>query len=411
MPARSASRRLQITSPRGHRLAARLDLPADGEPVASALFAHCFTCSKDLRAVGAISRALNREGIAVLRFDFTGLGQSEGDFADTTFSRDVDDLAAAAACLADELEAPSILIGHSLGGAAVLQAAARIPSARAVATIGAPCDPAHVQHLFDAHIDEIVEEGEARVTLAGRPFTIRKSFVDDLDGRMMDATIRDLDRALIVFHSPVDQTVGIENAAHIFQAAKHPKSFVSLDDADHLLSDERDAEYVGTVLAAWARKYLPTPQEEAKLDPGTSRIAARIGDSGFRTEIVAGGHALVADEPESVGGTNRGPTPYDLVAAGLGACTAMTLRMYADRKKWPLEEVVVRLQHDKVHSDDCAACEVGKPIQLDQIRRELELIGELSAEQRARLQEIADRCPVHQTFERGLRVATELRAS
>ncbi len=250
-----ASRRLSITSPRGHTLAARLDLP-DAEPDAGALFAHCFTCSKDLKAVGAISRALNREGIAVLRFDFTGLGQSEGTFADSTFSGDVDDLVAAADCLADELAAPAILVGHSLGGAAVLQAAGRIPSVKAVATIGAPCDPEHVRHLFDASLAEIEALGEACVTLAGRPFTIRKSFVDDLAMQRMDEAIAALDRALLVFHAPGDQTVGVENAAHIFQAARHPKSFVSLDTADHLLSDERDAEYAGDVIAAWARRYI-----------------------------------------------------------------------------------------------------------------------------------------------------------
>ncbi|MEM1044280.1 MAG: alpha/beta hydrolase [Bacteroidota bacterium] len=249
------SRRLSITSPRGHTLAARLDLP-EAEPVAGALFAHCFTCSKDLKAVGAISRALNREGLAVLRFDFTGLGQSEGEFADSTFSTDVDDLVAAAGCMAEELEAPAILVGHSLGGAAVLQATGRIPSVKAVATIGAPCDPEHVRHLFDASLGEIEAQGEACVTLAGRPFTIRKSFVDDLAAQRMDEAIRSLGRALLVFHAPGDQTVGIENAAHIFQAAKHPKSFVSLDDADHLLTNERDAEYAGRVLAAWAHRYV-----------------------------------------------------------------------------------------------------------------------------------------------------------
>ncbi len=249
------SRRLTITSPHGHTLAARLDLP-DTEPVAGALFAHCFTCSKDLKAVGAISRALNAEGIAVLRFDFTGLGQSEGEFADSTFSTDVADLVAAAECMRNELAAPAILVGHSLGGAAVLQAAGRIPSIKAVATIGAPCDPEHVRHLFAESLGEIEAKGEACVVLAGREFTIRKSFVDDLAMQRMDEAIRSLGRALLVFHAPGDQTVGIENAAHIFQAAKHPKSFVSLDTADHLLTDERDAEYAGDVLAAWARRYI-----------------------------------------------------------------------------------------------------------------------------------------------------------
>ncbi|MDX1530117.1 MAG: bifunctional alpha/beta hydrolase/OsmC family protein [Rhodothermales bacterium] len=408
MPA-PASRRLAIPTGRGHDLAARLDLPADGEPIASALFAHCFTCSKDLRAATAIARALTREGFAVLRIDFTGLGQSGGDFADSTFSTDVADLARAAEAMAEEAEAPSVLVGHSLGGAAVLQAAHRIPSAQAVATVGAPCDPAHVRHLFAGAVEEIEEEGGAEVELAGRQFTITRAFLDDLAGQRMQEAIRTLGRALLVFHSPVDDTVGIENARMIYEAAKHPKSFVSLDRADHLLTDRADAEYVGTVLAAWARRYVGAPQEERKALPlGQHRLAARVGAEGFRTEVVADGHALTADEPEAVGGTNRGPTPYDLVAAGLGACTAMTLRLYADRKGWPLEEAVVRLTHRTVHAEAAAACDGSEP-KLDLLEREVELLGPLSAEQRQRLLQIANRCPVHRTLERGVRVETALR--
>ncbi len=408
----AASRRLSFENAEGHRLAARLDLPADGDPIACALFAHCFTCSKDLKAAAAIARALTREGLAVLRFDFTGLGQSEGEFAETTFSSNLDDLVAAAECLADEVEPPALLVGHSLGGAAVLRAAHRIPSARAVATLGAPCSPDHVSHHFAESLDEIALAGHATVDLAGRPFTISKAFVDDLGEHRMREAIRTLDRALLVFHSPVDRTVGVEQAAEIFHAAKHPKSFVSLDTADHLLTDPRDAEYAGTVLAAWARRYVGAPQEEVKRAAEQSRVVARIGPRGFRTELLANGHPLAADEPESVGGTNTGPTPYDLLAAGLGACTAMTLRLYADRKGWPLEEAVVRLQHRQTHEADCEAAAEGngKPVAMDHLDRELDLLGPLDDEQRARLAEVADRCPVHQTLERGVTVNTTVRA-
>lgn len=397
--------KLHFENPAGDRLAGRLDLPDAGSPQAFALFAHCFTCSKDLRAAGAISRALTRQGIAVLRFDFTGLGASEGDFSETNFSSNVDDLVVAANFLAEEYEAPRILVGHSLGGAAVLQAAHRVESAQAVATIGAPYDPEHVtRHLEDA-VEDIRSRGKARITLSGRTFTIRKQFLEDLAATKMEKTIRTLDRALLIFHSPADQTVGIENASRIFEAAKHPKSFVSLDNADHLLSHRPDAEYVGSVLGAWSRKYIePIDTSSAKPE---GDVVTRTGQQ-LRTEIQAGSHTLLADEPEEVGGTNAGPTPYDLLLAALGTCTGMTLRMYADRKEWPLEEAVVRLQHKKIHAEDCEHCET-TDARIDRITREIDVVGELSAEQRERLLEIANKCPVHRTLHSEIDVQSYLR--
>jgi uncharacterized OsmC-like protein/fermentation-respiration switch protein FrsA (DUF1100 family) len=403
------NQRITFAGADGSELSARLSLPPDGEVVACALFAHCFTCSKDLKPVVNISRALTQQRIAVLRFDFTGLGESEGDFADTTFTSNIEDLVAAAQYMERELDAPAILVGHSLGGAAVLQAASRIESVRAVATIGAPFDPAHVKNLFDGSLDEIEERGQADVVLAGRRFTVGRQFVRDLDGHRMEETIAGLGRPLLIFHSPVDQTVGIENAALIYKAARHPKSFVSLDDADHLIMDERDSLYVGSVLAAWAHRYIDAPPEPDTIEGlrQDNRVSARTAAGAFRTEILARGHALIADEPAAVGGENLGATPYDLLAAALGACTTMTLRMYADRKKWPLEEAVVRLQHSRIHAEDEEQLEDGDA-RLDRLDRELTLTGPLDDEQRARLLEIADRCPVHRTLSAGVRIETEL---
>ncbi|MBB4088842.1 bifunctional alpha/beta hydrolase/OsmC family protein [Salinibacter ruber] len=390
----------------GNALAARLDRPDGESPCAFALFAHCFTCSKDLRAAGAISRALTRHGIAVLRFDFTGLGESEGEFADTNFSSNVEDLIAAAGYLSEHHEAPRILVGHSLGGAAVLQAAQRLDSVQAVSTIGAPYDPEHVtQHLQDA-VEDIEEKGEARVQLAGRTFTIRKQFLDDLAATKMETTIRTLGRALLIFHSPVDQTVGANNAAKIFQAAKHPKSFVSLDDADHLLTDRSDAEYLGVVLGAWAEKYVDRSVSEP--DTPDEDVVTRT-EGTYRTAIQAGQHALVGDEPESVGGDDDGPTPYGFLLSALGSCTGMTLRMYADRKEWPLDETIVRLSHEKVHAEDCENCDTEQG-QVDRITREIEIRGRLSDDQRERLFEIANKCPVHRTLLGDVDVRSSLRS-
>ena len=396
---------LRFENPDGDALAARLDLPDRESPYAFALFAHCFTCSKDLRAVGAISRALNRHGIGVLRFDFTGLGESEGDFADTNFSSNVDDLVVAANFLGEHYEAPRILVGHSLGGAAVLQAAHRIDSAQAVSTIGAPFDPEHVTRHLENAVEGIKAKGQARMTLAGRTFTIRKQFLDDIAATKMKDTIRTLDQALLIFHSPADQTVGVDNARRIFQAAKHPKSFVSLHEAAHLLTDPADAEYVGVVLGAWAEKYVDRSTSEPEETEGA--VVTRTGDS-YRTDIQAGRHSLVGDEPEDVGGDDAGPTPYDFLLSALGSCTGMTLRMYADRKEWPLEKTIVCLSHEKIHAEDCEHCDTDEG-RVDYIEREIEVRGDLSDDQRERLLEIANKCPVHRTLHNEVDVQSSLR--
>lgn len=398
--------RFQFTGGDGHELAATLDRP-DGDPVAFALFAHCFTCGMNVLAARRIAAALAEKGIALLRFDFTGLGASEGEFANSTFSSNVDDLVRAADHLRNTYQAPALLIGHSLGGAAMLAAADRIPEAKAVVTIGAPADPAHVTGLFRERIADIRKHGEIEVQLAGRPFRIKREFLDDIAEHNLAQKIAHLRKALLVMHAPTDNTVGIDNATRIFVAAKHPKSFVSLADADHLLSDTRDAAYVAHVIAAWMERYVdvaPATAAEAGAQP-RQVVVQETRQGKFQQQVSVGPHRLIADEPASVGGQDTGPNPYDLVLSGLGACTAMTMRMYADRKSLPLDRVTVTLRHSKIHAEDCEACETATGL-LDRIERIIAIEGELDPEQRARLMEIADKCPVHKTLTSEIHIVT-----
>jgi putative redox protein len=390
----------------GEQLAGILDLP-EAPPRAYALFAHCFTCSKNLRAATNISQSLTAAGYAVLRFDFTGLGQSEGDFADTSFSTNLGDLQSAVRFLEDEYEAPALLLGHSLGGTAVLQAAHDIPSAVAVATIGSPADPAHVAHLFGEKREVLEEHGVVEVQLGGRPFTIKKQFVDDLAVHPMPESMGSLRKAVMILHAPLDDIVELDNASRLFAAAKHPKSFVSLDKADHLLSREEDSRYAGEIIATWAAKYVPESEERS--DPAVPEgvVVARTDTGGFRTDIQLGMHHITADEPASVGGTNLGPTPYGLLAASLAACTTMTLRMYAEHKKLDFESATVSVTHERIHAEDCADCESNSG-GIDEFRRVLTLDGNFTDEQRQRLIEIADRCPVHRTLHGEVKVRTRL---
>lgn len=392
----------------GEQLAARLDMPG-GRVQATAIFAHCFTCSKDIPAARRVSQRLASMGIAVLRFDFTGLGHSKGEFANTNFTSNVEDLKLAAAALAEKLKAPGLLVGHSLGGAAVLRAAGEIDSVKAVATIGAPADPGHVVHNFGAALEEIEAKGAAEVSLAGRPFTIKKDFVDDVRASELKPAIANMKRALLVLHSPIDETVGIENASEIFVAAKHPKSFVTLDQADHLLSEAEDAEYAAEVISSWAGRYLGLRSPASPIGAPEGVVRSAESDSGgFLQDISAGPHHhILADEPLAYGGSNMGMTPYNLLSAGLAACTSMTVRMYARRKGWPLEDIQVDVTHDRVHASDCETCatETGK---IDQFKRSIHLFGDLSDDQRARLLEMADRCPVHRTLEGEINIVTAL---
>lgn len=390
----------------GDQLAARLDLP-DGPVLATALFAHCFTCSKDIPAARRIAARLAAMGIAVLRFDFTGLGHSGGEFANTTFTSNVEDLIAAAHYLAGRDMAPSLLIGHSLGGAAVLRARAGIPSVKAVVTLGAPADPGHVAHHFEDALPQINQDGSAVVMLGGRPFRIGKAFVEDISESALTSAISDLKAALLILHAPRDETVSIDNAGTIFQAAKHPKSFVTLDDADHLITRASDAEYAADVIAAWVKRYVklcpPAPPPGAP--EGVVRVS-EVDPTGFLQDIQSGPkHHTMADEPEAYGGTDKGMSPYGFVSSGLGACTSMTIRMYARRKQWPLTAISVDVCHNKVHAQDAGLAGDGK---IDQFRRKIRLEGPLDQEQRARLLEIADKCPVHRTLEQSAHITTEL---
>ena len=388
----------------GANLAARLDLPA--KPRAFALFAHCFTCGKDSVAASRIAEALTARGIAVLRFDFTGIGGSEGEFANTNFSSNVQDLVAAADYLRTSHAPASLLIGHSLGGAAVLAAAPHVPEATGVVTIGAPSSAAHVTHNFAADLAEIVEKGTATVTLAGRPFTITKQFLDDVAGQTILDGLPKLKKALLVCHAPRDEYVGLQNATDIFAAARHPKSFVSLDTADHLLRKREDAVYLAEVIAAWASRYLPAADGSTALASGM--VEVRETRTGHLTQRVrAGRHVLLADEPVAVGGDDAGPGPYDYLLAALGACTSMTMRLYAERKGIVAERFAVRLSHRRVHARDCVDCET-KEGKIDEITRDITIEGDVPDAVRARLMEIADKCPVHQTLTHEIKIRSRL---
>ncbi|MCK0139055.1 bifunctional alpha/beta hydrolase/OsmC family protein [Aliiroseovarius sp. F47248L] len=395
-----------FTGHAGHALAARLDMP-DGPHLATALFAHCFTCSKDIVAARRIAARLAGLGIAVLRFDFTGLGHSEGEFENTHFSSNVEDIVQAAKTLSDRDMSPSLLIGHSLGGAAILKAASLLPDTKAVVTIGAPADPAHVVENFREALPRIRAEGSAEVSLGGRTFRVSEDFIEDVNTSELETILGKLKPALLVLHAPRDEVVSIDNAARIFMAAKHPKSFITLDDADHLITRPEDAEYVAEVIAAWATRYVElTPPAPP---PGAPEGIVRANEAdprGFLQDIQSGpNHHAYADEPLAYGGTNKGMSPYGFLSAGLAACTSMTIRMYARRKGWPLDHVRVDVSHDKVHAQDA---ETGTRDRVDQFQREICLDGVLDADQRARLLEIADRCPVHRTLEGSSKVMTKL---
>ena len=398
--------KVHFENARGDQLTGRLALPADQHPHNFAIYAHCFTCTKNLLAVRLISDALAREGFGVLRYDFTGLGESSGDFSQTNFSGNVGDLEAASDFLEKQYRAPSLLVGHSLGGAAVLMAASNLPSVRAVATLGAPSEPGHVTQLLRSSLEEIQSEGRAKVQIGGQGFTIEKQFLDVLQAHALVEVVKKLGRALLILHSPQDQVVGIKNAEEIYLSARHPKSFVSLDGADHLLSSRSDALYAGKVIANWASRYVPWPKpEKIKSD---HQVVARLElEDGYTTDLKVGNHYMTADEPVDFGGNDFGPSPYEWVSAGLSACTSMTLQMYARRKGWPLEAVETHTSYRKEHAVDCADCETSSKSKIDTFRREIRLIGPLDAVQKDRLMEIADRCPVHRTLDSVTEIKTK----
>ena len=400
------TQRITFPTSSGAQLSARLDLPA-GPHLATAIFAHCFTCGKDIPAARRIAARLAGTGIAVLRFDFTGLGHSEGEFANTSFTSNVDDLVAASDHLTSTGMAPTMLIGHSLGGAAVLKAATKINGLKAVVTLGAPFDPGHVTHNFAEAIPTIMEKGAAEVSLGGRPFTIGKEFIEDVAKTELKACVANLNTALLVMHAPLDSIVSVDNAAEIFMAAKHPKSFVTLDDADHLITRAEDAEYAADVITTWATRYLKLSAPAPPIGAPEGIVRTCEADpKGFLQDIHAGpSHHALADEPLAYGGTNKGMSPYGFLSAGLGACTSMTIRMYSRRKGWPLDHVSIDVSHSKVHAEDAAT---ENPDKIDGWNRTITLTGALSQEQRQRLLEIADRCPVHRTLERSSEIVTEL---
>ena len=390
----------------GQKLVGRLELPVDQHPHNFAIFAHCFTCNKNLSAVKNIGKALTSKGFGVLRFDFTGLGESDGDFADTNFSGNVEDLIAAADYLKTNYQSPTLLVGHSLGGAAVIFAASAIDAVKAVATIGAPSNPSHVQHLLHSSLEEIKASGKAVVNLSGRDFTIKKQFLDDLESKSLPETARNLRKALLVMHSPQDDTVGIKNAEEIYVAARHPKSFVSLNGADHLLMNKKDSVYAGEVIAGWAQRYVDIPQE-SNLKSKHQVVASLDKEDGFTTIMKVGNHYMTADEPISFGGNDFGPSPYELVSAGLSACTAMTVQMYVKRKGWPLENIEVHTTYSKSHAEDCKNCE-SDTAKIDTFHRQIKLTGDLDEKQIVRILQIADKCPVHKTLHNETQVITKL---
>ena len=400
--------KVSFENPEGIELSGYLEFPLNREPHSFVLFAHCFTCNKNFFAVKNIARALTNDGYGVLRFDFAGLGESEGDFSDTNFSGNVEDLVAAARFLEEEHKAPELLVGHSLGGAAVIFAAEKIPSVRAVATIGAPSSPTHVKHLLKSGIDEIKENGLANVNVGGRNFTIKEQFLEDLNTKELQQLVKNLDISILILHSPQDMVVEIANAEELYIAAKHPKSFVSLDGADHLLTRSKDSIYAGGVIAAWATRYLEIP-EEPDLET-KHEVVANLGSEGFTTQTRAGKHYFTIDEPEDFGGNNFGPSPYDLLSGALAACTSMTIQMYARRKKWKVENVETHVNHQKSHAEDCQHCEL-KAAKIDVFEREIVIKGDLDEKQQQKILEIADKCPVHRTLHNEVKITTQLKGA
>jgi putative redox protein len=350
---------------------------------------------------------LTSNGFGVLRFDFTGLGESEGDFGDTNFSGNVEDLIAAADYLNANYSAPTLLIGHSLGGAAAIYAAARVNSIKAVATIGAPSSPKHVQRLLQSSVDEIKKNGKAIVNLSGRDFTIKKQFLDDLERKTLAETAKNLRKPILIMHSPQDNTVSIKNAEEIYRAAHHPKSFISLDGADHLLMDKKDSIYAGVVISGWAKRYLDITAPEELPKTKHQVVASLDFEDGFTTAMKVGNHYLTADEPTSYGGNDFGPSPYELVSAGLSACTAMTLQMYTKRKGWRIENVEVHTSYSKTHALDCEDCESSNT-KIDTFHREIKITGDFDDKQLERLLQIADKCPVHKTLHSDTQILTKL---
>jgi len=402
--------RYEFTNEDGQTLSGRLEEPAS-TPRAYAIFAHCFTCSSNVKAATYISRALRDRGFAVLRFDFTGLGNSEGDFSNTNFSSNVADLQAAAASLRETHEAPRLLIGHSLGGAAAMAAAGDLAEVNAVATIGAPSEPTYIMKLLTGQLERIEKHGEAEISLAGRTFTIKRQFIDDMQRRGVRERLRDLNAALLIYHSPVDSIVAIDNAREIYEAANHPKSFISLDEADHLVTDANDARFIADTLCAWAERYMPSEgprdEDDGSEDEGLPEGVVEVREAGplYAQQVRSGAHRLTADEPKKVGGRDAGPSPYEFLLAALGSCTSMTLRMYADRKGWPLERATVQLRHENVHADDSHAC-VEEGSKISRITREIALEGSLDESQREKLLEIADKCPVHRSLSNPAEIVT-----
>lgn len=396
---------LNITTSDGHQLAGALELPT-GLVRGAAVFAHCFTCTKQSKAAKAVSQALAREGIASLRFDFTGLGASEGEFGRAGFASDVEDLIASAQYLLERFDCQILLIGHSLGGAAVLAAAAELGRERvaAVATIGAPSDVPHALHNIGGDLEKIERAGEGDVTIGGRAFRLSKQFLDKIREVDLLERVRGLRVPLMIMHSPTDDVVGVEHASNLFGAAKHPKNFVSLMGADHLLLKQEDAHFVASMIAAWAARYLPLKDDWPMPADG---VIIQTGNGKFGTEVHTVSHRFVADEPSSYGGDDTGPTPYDLLNAALGTCTAMTMKMYADRKQWPFEGTRIHVTHERDHAEDCGHV-LDEDVQVQALNRQIEILGDaLTAEQRTKLIEIADKCPVHRTLEGHLHIHTK----
>lgn len=402
------STRLKIENNKGYKLNAFLELPANQKPNYYAIFAHCFTCSSSLGAVKHVSRALTNHGFGVVRFDFTGLGRSEGEFAESHFSANVEDLLAVNGFMADNYEAPSLLIGHSLGGAAVLAAASKLDKIKAVATIGAPATVGHVKHLFSHNIDSLKEGQLSQVNIGGRPFNINPEFVADFDKTDLPKIVKDLRKPLLIMHAPFDKIVGVNNAEMLYHNAHHPKSFVTLDDADHLLSNPKDSVYVGNVIGTWVQRYFPEKEHKMLTTEGEQLVAhLNLLEDNFTTTIQTANHHFIADEPASIGGDDFGPSPYDFLSAGLAACTVMTLKMYAQRKNWDLQEVYAYITYSKKHSDDLNL-QVDEPTRFDHLQKRLKFVGNLDDKQKQRLKEIASRCPVHRTLQSDVIIDTAL---